>query len=297
MKFLKNIQTLEELKKEYKRLARIHHPDMGGETKDMQQLNNEFETLFTVFKVSNRVSNSEVTTNEESATEFQHRFYTANGWEGSRYDGNLDNKTIAKKVREFVKCVYPNCKFSITSSYLDIHVYLMEAPFEAFKDPETKEAQINHYYIERDNRLTEKTSVMLQTICEYLNSYNYDDSDSMTDYFDTNFYIHLAVGKWDKPFKKVVATARIQDKTPKTKQRTTEENNTDIVTEKNGYTYDIKEDTDTRDNSKIFIVKVLENLTREEYLKVSKYMKSIGGYYSKFKHGFLFRVYPEALTN
>ena len=31
-------------------------------------------------------------------------------------------------------------------------------------------------------------------------AYNYDDSDSQTDYFDTNFYYSLAIGKWDKPF-------------------------------------------------------------------------------------------------
>lgn len=297
MKFFKNIQSLEELKKEYKKLARVHHPDMGGKTEDMQKLNNEFDALFTVFKVSNRVNNSDSTADSETVTEFKRHFYTANGWEGSHYDRNLDNKAIAKKVREFVKCVYPDCKFSITSDYLKIHIYLMEAPFEAFKDTTTKEAQINHYYIERDDRLTEKARVMMQTVYEYLNSYNYDDSDSMTDYFDTNFYVHLAIGKWDKPFKVVAKTARIQDKKPEARQRTTEESNTEVETDVNNYTYDIKEDTDTRDNSTIFIVKVLENLTREEYLKVAKYMKSIGGYYSKFKHGFLFRSYPETLAN
>ena len=36
-----------------------------------------------------------------------------------------------------------------------------------------------------------------------VNSYNYDDSDGMIDYFDTNFYMHLNVGKWDKPYKQI----------------------------------------------------------------------------------------------
>ena len=60
----------------------------------------------------------------------------------------------------------------------------------------------------------------------------------------------------------------------------------------NNYTYNITEDTDTRDNSKIYLVKVAENLSRAEYTEVNKYIKSLGGYYSKFKHGFLFREDP-----
>lgn len=33
-----------------------------------------------------------------------------------------------------------------------------------------------------------------------LNSYNYDDSDGMVDYFDTNFYDSVEIGRWDKPY-------------------------------------------------------------------------------------------------
>ena len=28
----------------------------------------------------------------------------------------------------------------------------------------------------------------------------YDNSDAMTDYFDTAYYTHLNIGKWDKPY-------------------------------------------------------------------------------------------------
>ena len=55
----------------------------------------------------------------------------------------------------------------------------------------------------------------------------------------------------------------------------------------------IIEDVDTRDNSKIWIVKVINKLGKEEYITVSKKFKNIGGYYSKFKHGFLFRFNPK----
>jgi hypothetical protein len=59
----------------------------------------------------------------------------------------------------------------------------------------------------------------------------------------------------------------------------------------------IKEDTDTRDNSKIYVVKVNRTLTKEEYIQVNKYMKSLSGYYSKFKHGFIFKENPINLLN
>jgi len=32
------------------------------------------------------------------------------------------------------------------------------------------------------------------------NYYNYDDSDSMTDYYSVNFSLHLGLGEYDKPF-------------------------------------------------------------------------------------------------
>ena len=39
-----------DLKKEYRRLALQHHPDKGGDTAIMQQVNTEFERLFEVWK-------------------------------------------------------------------------------------------------------------------------------------------------------------------------------------------------------------------------------------------------------
>ena len=63
------------------------------------------------------------------------------------------------------------------------------------------------------------------------------------------------------------------------------------------YTYEITEDTDTRNGEKIYLVKVAEKLSREEYITVNKYIKSLGGYYSKFKHAFLFKEDPAEKLN
>lgn len=43
MKYFNDCKTAEELKKEYHRLARENHPDLGGDTETMQQINAEFE--------------------------------------------------------------------------------------------------------------------------------------------------------------------------------------------------------------------------------------------------------------
>jgi curved DNA-binding protein CbpA len=43
--YFKNCQTLEEVKKLYKELALKHHPDRGGETKVMQEINAEYESI------------------------------------------------------------------------------------------------------------------------------------------------------------------------------------------------------------------------------------------------------------
>jgi hypothetical protein len=63
------------------------------------------------------------------------------------------------------------------------------------------------------------------------------------------------------------------------------------------YNYTLNEDVDTRDNSKLWVMKITDKLSREEYIKVSNYIKSIGGYYSRFKHGFIFKEKPENLLN
>ncbi len=65
----------------------------------------------------------------------------------------------------------------------------------------------------------------------------------------------------------------------------------------NNYTYEVSEDTDTRDNSKIWLVKVKENLSREEYKQVNAYIKTLGGYYSRYKHSFLFKEDPTSKLN
>lgn len=61
--------------------------------------------------------------------------------------------------------------------------------------------------------------------------------------------------------------------------------------------FQVLEDTDTRTDEKIYLVKVTDKLDREAYKKVKEYLYSLGGYYSKFEHAFLFKENPVNLFN
>lgn len=125
---------------------------------------------------------------------------------GSRYDRNLSITDIAKAVREYAKTndVLKECKFSISISRAsmcqELHVALMSAPKKVFVDETKKSMQGAHYH---KDALTPYGQVVIETITEYVQSYNYDDSDPYTDYFNVNFYESINIGKWDKPFEVV----------------------------------------------------------------------------------------------
>lgn len=74
MKWFNNPETLEDLKKQYKRLAFQNHPDRGGKTSDMQEINAEYEDLFSRLKDVHKNAQGEFytvrTATTETATEF-----------------------------------------------------------------------------------------------------------------------------------------------------------------------------------------------------------------------------------
>lgn len=45
MKWFKDVTTLDQLRTMYRKLAMLHHPDRGGSTTDMQEINNEYDIL------------------------------------------------------------------------------------------------------------------------------------------------------------------------------------------------------------------------------------------------------------
>ena len=81
--------------------------------------------------------------------------------------------------------------------------YLVKADFEAFKKDKgvVFHHDVNHYNIDGDQTLTDRAKEVMKNVCDFVMSYNFDDSDPMTDYFCTNFYLTLGVGTYKKPYK------------------------------------------------------------------------------------------------
>ena len=129
-------------------------------------------------------------------------------------------KDIAATIRETLKREFPQCKFSVQierySMGQSLHVALMKAPFEAFDselqqngDPRTRNySQLNEHQLRADGVmqvsngtcLTSRAWSVMKRVDQIVNAENWDRSDSMTDYFDVNYYTHLNIGKWNKPF-------------------------------------------------------------------------------------------------
>ena len=49
--YFENVNTLEELRKQYKKLIKMYHPDNAfGSDEDMKAINTEYERLFKILK-------------------------------------------------------------------------------------------------------------------------------------------------------------------------------------------------------------------------------------------------------
>ena len=207
MAYFKNIHSLAELKKEYRRLALENHPDKGGSTEVMQQINVEFEQLHEIWKndttVSANASGYENDYAGASAKEYTDFVYNEYRWKGRNYQGQ-HTPEIMELVRNWMKETYPKYKFSVSRHhYNSIHIYLVKADFEAFRKDKgvVFHHDVNHYHIDNDDILTDRAKEVMKNVCDFVMSYNFDDSDPMTDYFCTNFYLTLGVGTYKKPYK------------------------------------------------------------------------------------------------
>ncbi len=322
MTYFKNVKSFEDLKNQFRELARKNHPDAGGDAETMKAINQEYDTLFPIWKHRHNATAAEPTT--ETADSTRTHFYTQNGWAGSKYDSSRSTKEVAALVRAYVKEIYPTYKFSVRYSHAsmcsEVHVELVNAPYEIYKQFEEltqeerfwvwqraeynswvkpfgclddehmailKKAYEEHTFLKR---YTEVVQSVIDDIDREVNSYRYDDSDGMIDYFSTNFYWFGV--KLSGKFKVVEKTARIKNKPENTAPATTDQVDAVALPESE---YEIKESEHTKTHEKIFVVKVIRTLSREEYLQVKEYMRSLGGYYSKFVHGFVFKENPAEL--
>lgn len=146
-------------------------------------------------------------------------------YRGKNYDKTLQTKDIAAIVRAHCKKRWPGVKFSVTSNHSHIDIAILAGPFSPWADinaPELAQeiafrkaenrffdpeeiirrgnVQVNHYGINENILLSKTAKAILSDVCDLTQSYNYDNSDISTDYFDTRFYLSLEIGRFDRPF-------------------------------------------------------------------------------------------------
>ena len=81
-----------------------------------------------------------------------------------------------------------------SDGYADRTAFIADWKFPYEYDTKTSRRQsINHYYLADIAYLAETTRAKLQKVDEIISAYRYDNSNSMVDYFDTNFYYDIDV--------------------------------------------------------------------------------------------------------
>lgn len=207
MNYFSGISNQAQLKKEYRRLAIENHPDKGGDTRVMQEINAQFEKLYEKLKGTAAYTESASGYDSDyagaSAKEYTDYVYNEYRWKGSNYKGQRAPEVV-DILRVWLKETYPRYKFSVTRrNYNSICIYLISADFRAFREGSeyVSNKQVNHFYVDKDPDLTDRAKEVLGNVVDFVNSYNFDDSDAMTDYFHTNFYLNVGIGSHEKPYK------------------------------------------------------------------------------------------------
>lgn len=213
MKYFQGISSFSNLKKQYRTLSKTNHPDRGGSTAVMQDINAEFEVLYRIWEHKSdqtTTSGYENDYNGASAKEYTEHVYREYRWKGKNYKGQ-NPREIVELIRKWLKETYPDYKFSLCRRhYHSIYIILVVADFEAFTDQggNIVHKTVNRYNLQQDEAFTDRAKEVMQNVIDYAMSYNYDDSDSMTDYFDTNFYLTVRIGDGDRPYKIVIPKSR-----------------------------------------------------------------------------------------
>lgn len=127
---------------------------------------------------------------------------------------SLSTKEVCVRVRQDLKRELPGWKFSVTfdsySGGSSIDLALMSGPEAVCDGTDEGYAQLNHYnfhhpdrsrpYVNNGALLTEQGWKVMKVATNLLDNYHWDESEIQTDYFCCNFYMHVAIGKWDKPY-------------------------------------------------------------------------------------------------
>lgn len=334
-KYFKNITSYENLKTTYKELLKKHHPDNGGDLETMKEINVEYDALFPIWKNRKEVETGTTVQETADSTRQQFYTQNGWEGNRHDWNRSLKEiaQIVRTYVKEKYPTYKFSVRTSYGSMCQELHVDLKESPIKIYKSYDEltednknelfrrfrynwlwnldswteaeQQAEFERIWAEHGNFyrcLNEATQAVIDDVDSFVQSYNYEDCDGMIDYFHVDFYYFGCARDNGMDVKIVPKTARIKNKATKpakannsapTQEKPAEKAQ---VEEKTGYTYKITKGEDTRDGSELWLVRIAETLDKAAYIAKSQRMKALNGYYSKFRHGFIFRYDPtEAL--
>ena len=134
---------------------------------------------------------------------------------GTKYDPDLDIKDIAKLVRKDLKAAYQGCKFSVRierySKGQDLDVLIKDVDFDLINPDwlRWKVANPGKRVLTNNGpaHLSPTGNAVLKRVKEIVAAYNFDDSDSSTDYFHQNFHARV---EYDSRFDGLIERQEIE---------------------------------------------------------------------------------------
>lgn len=195
---------------------------------------------------------------------------------------------------------------------------------DSWKDEELK-LEFERIWKENGNSyrcLTDEVKAVTSDVDAFVNSYNFKDCDGRIDYFDVDFYYFSCLkgngvdvkivpkvekGKAvrEKKAAKPAAerkekmekeTAKVKDVQPEKETEKVKDVQPEKEASEDVFGLNVKyaftKETDTRDGSDLWVLRLKESLEREVYLKISSALRERGGFYSRFKGGFVFHKNP-----
>jgi hypothetical protein len=117
-----------------------------------------------------------------------------------------------KAIRNELKAQFPKFKFGVRkgSGSLSVDVTIKSGPAD-FSDVTAYGngyGQVNQYYLQNygeHQAFLEQVMRIIKIAPSTVPGGRrwFDESDAMTDYFHTAYYIHLSIGSWNKPYEMV----------------------------------------------------------------------------------------------
>ena len=114
--------------------------------------------------------------------------------------------TQVKQTREALKLAFPDFKFMVRKglggSDSSINVSIMSGPLDFGNPQGGKTVNPYHVGVHYEPHVIPFLEAVIKVIKYGTERQWYDNSDPMTDYFDTAFYLDVEMGRWDKPYEK-----------------------------------------------------------------------------------------------